>query len=144
MVYNKFTMNIQQGSKPYHTAHAIVYSCQYHVIWCPKYRRPVLVNGVDIRLKELILEKQEDYNYLVIDMEVMAEHVHLLLDIDPRIAPNKPVGQIKGFTSNRLRKEFPWLEKRLPTLWTRSRFISSCGAVTMESVQKYIQDQKGV
>lgn len=137
-------MNIQQREKPYHTDHAIVYSCQYHVIWCPKYRRPVLVNGVDARLKELIIEKQDDYHYLVIDQEVMPEHVHLLLDIDPRYAPNKVIGQIKGYTSRQLRDEFPWLKKRLPTLWTRSRFISSCGAVTIEAVQKYIQDQKGV
>jgi putative transposase len=92
----------------------------------------------------LIIEKQDDYHYLVIDQEVMPEHVHLLLDIDPRYAPNKVIGQIKGYTSRQLRDEFPWLKKRLPTLWTRSRFISSCGAVTIEAVQKYIQDQKGV
>lgn len=137
-------MKIQQYEKAYQSEHSIVYSCQYHVIWCTKYRRSVLDNSVAIRLKDLILEKQEQYGYRVIEMEVMPDHVHILLDADPRIAINKIVGQIKGWTSNQLRSEFPWLRKRLPTLWTRSRFISTAGAVTLESVQAYIQEQKNV
>ncbi|MCB1972523.1 MAG: IS200/IS605 family transposase [Geminicoccaceae bacterium] len=137
-------MKIQRPEKGYTTDHSIVYSCQYHVIWCPKYRRPVLVNGVDMRLKELILEKQDEYGYRIIEMEVMPDHVHLLIDSDPRFATNSVVGKIKGYTSNRLRKEFPWLRKRLPTLWTRSKFISTVGAVTLEVVQQYIEDQKNV
>lgn len=137
-------MKIQQTDKAYNTDHSIVYSCQYHVIWCTKYRRSVLENSIPERLKQLILEKQDEYGYKVIEMEVMPDHVHILIDADPRIAPNKIVGQIKGWTSNRLRKEFPWLKKRLPTLWTRSRFISTVGAVTLEVVQKYIEDQKNV
>ena len=137
-------MHIRQAEKPYHTDHGIVYSCQYHIIWCPKYRRKVLINGVDARLKELILEKQSEYGYLVIEMEVMADHVHLLLDVDPRIGVVDVVGKLKGFTSYQLRTEFPWLEKRIPTLWTRSKFISTVGSVTLEVVQKYIEEQKSV
>ncbi len=74
----------------------------------------------------------------------MPDHVHLLLDVDPRIGIDKIVGKIKGYTSFQLRDEFPWLKKRLPTLWTRSKFISTVGAVTLEVVQKYIEDQKKV
>lgn len=137
-------MQIHQPDKPYHVDHSIVYSCQYHVIWCPKYRRKVLINGVDVRLKELLIEKQDEYGYKIIEMEVMPDHAHVLLDTDPRIGIVEIVGKIKGYTSFQLRNEFPWLKKRLPTLWTRSKFISTVGAVTLEVVQKYIEEQKTV
>ena len=137
-------MRLQQAAKPYHTDHSIVYSCQYHVIFCPKYRRPVLVEAVAQRMKELVLEKQAEYGYTVMGMEVMPEHVHLLLDVDPRVGINNVVAKIKGYTSHELRKDYPWLKKRLPTLWTRSKFISTVGAVTLDVVQQYIASQKGV
>ena len=137
-------MRLEQVEKPYHTDHSIVYSCQYHVIFCPKYRRPVLEEAVAKRLKEMILEKQGEYGYAVMSMEIMPEHVHLLLDVDPRVGVNNVVAKIKGYTSHELREEYPWLKKRLPTLWTRSKFISSVGAVTLDTVQRYIADQRGV
>ncbi len=137
-------MEIRQANKPYHTDHSIVYSCQYHVIFCPKYRRKVLNGAVAERLKALILEKQEQYGYTVMEQEVMPDHVHLLLDVDPRVGVDSVVAKIKGYTSHELRKEFPWLKSRLPSLWTRSKFISTVGAVTLEVVQAYIADQKGV
>ena len=77
------------------------------------------------------------------EMEVMPDHVHLLLDIDPRVGVNQVIAKIKGYTSHELRQEFPWRKKRLPTLWTRSKFISTVGAVTLEVVQQYIVNQKG-
>ena len=137
-------MRLEQAEKPYHTDHSIVYSCQYHVIFCPKYRRKVLNGAVAERLKALILEKQEQYGYTVMEQEVMPDHVHLLLDVDPRVGVDSVVAKIKGYTSHELRKEFPWLKSRLPSLWTRSKFISTVGAVTLEVVQAYIADQKGV
>ena len=137
-------MRLEQVEKPYHTDHSIVYSCQYHVIFCPKYRRPVLVDAVAQRLKEMILEKQSEYGYAVMSMEIMPEHVHLLLDVDPRVGVYNIVAKIKGYTSHELREEYPWLKKRLPTLWTRSKFISTVGAVTLDVVQRYIADQRGV
>ncbi len=137
-------MEIKQTTKKYKSEKTLVYSCQYHVIFCPKYRRKVLTSGIDIRLKELVLEKQEQYGYEVLDMEVMSDHVHLLLDVNPQIGICKVVRQIKGYTSPTLRKEFPALKKRLPSLWTRSKFISTVGAVTLEVVKKYIENQKGV
>lgn len=136
-------MKIEQANKPYHTDHSIVYSCQYHVIFCPKYRRPVLSDAVAARMKELVLGKQKEYGYIVMEMEIMPDHVHLLLDIDPRVGVNQVVAKIKGYTSHELRNEFPWLRKRLSTLWTRSKFIYTVGAVTLEVVQQYIINQKG-
>lgn len=137
-------MRIEQTNKRYVHEHSIVYACEYHVVFCPKYRRPVLVNGVDERLKQLVIEKQADYGYEVIDQEVMPEHVHLLIACDPRNAVADVVGRIKGYTAHALRQEFPWLKSRLPSLWTRSKFIASVGSVTLETVKHYIEHQKGV
>lgn len=137
-------MELVKPNKQYHSGRSILYSCQYHIIFCPKYRRKVLVDGIDDRLKALILEKEQEYGYMVLDLEVLPDHVHLLLDADPRIGINAIVGKIKGYTSNRLRTEFPSLKKRLPTLWTRGKFISSVGTVTLETVKQYIDSQKGV
>ncbi len=136
-------MEIIKPNKKYKSTHSLVYSCQYHVIFCPKYRRRVLVDGVDVRLKDLILEKQEEYEYEVFEMEVMPDHVHLLLSVNPQIGIIKVIGQIKGFTANKLRKEFPWLKSRLPCMWTRNKFVSTVGAITLDVVKKYIDDQKG-
>lgn len=135
-------MEITNSQKKYKSSHSIVYSCQYHVIFCPKYRRKVLVDGVDIRLKELLLEKQEEYGYEVLEMEIMPDHIHLLLDINPQIGVITVIAKIKGYTAHMLRKEFLWLKSRLPCLWTRSKFVSTVGAVSLEVVKKYIEDQK--
>lgn len=85
---------------------------------------------------------QEDNNFIVMEMEVMPDHVHLLLDIDPTIGVNKVVKRIKGKTSNILNKEFPELKRKLPTLWTRSKFIATVGSVSLDAVKKYIKEQK--
>lgn len=136
-------MNIENSSqKKYKSNNTIVYSCQYHVIFCPKYRRKVLVNGVDKRLKELILEKQEQFGYEIIEMEIMSDHVHLLIDVNPQVGIMKVISQLKGYTAHTLRNEFSWLKTKLPCLWTRSKFISTVGAVSLDIVKKYIEDQK--
>jgi putative transposase len=121
----------------------IVYNCKYHVVFCPKYRRSMLVPPIDSRIKELILEKQDQYRYRVVEMEVMDDHVHLLLEVDPRIGIDPVVRKIKGYTAHRIRQEYPGVKHRMPSLWTRSRFISSVGAVSLEVVKRYIEEQKG-
>jgi len=137
-------MNIENNNKEYHSGCHMVYSCQYHVIFCPKYRRGVLVGDIEKRLKELILEKQEEYGYTVIEQEIMPEHVHLLLDVFPAVGIFTIVNKIKGYTSRTLRKEFPELTKKLPTMWSISKFISSVGSVSLETIKKYIENQKNV
>lgn len=136
-------MEITNSIKKYKSSHSIVYSCQYHVIFCPKYRRKVLIDGVDVRLKELLIEKQKEYGYELIESEVMPEHVHLLLDVNPQVGVISVIAKIKGYTATVLRKEFPWLKKRLPCLWTRSKFVSTVGSVSLDTVKQYIEEQKG-
>jgi putative transposase len=131
------------ASSELHRGRTNVSSCKYQVVFCPKDRRKVLVPPIDGRLKELILEKQTEYSDGVIEMEVMPDHVHLHLDVDPRIGIDADVRKIKGYTAHTIRKEDPWMKSRLPSLWTRSRFIASVGAVSLEVVKQYIEEQKG-
>ena len=112
--------------------------------FCPKYRRNVLINGVDIRLKELIKEKETEYDYQIIEMEIMPNHVHLLISVNPKVGIYPVISKIKGYTSRTLRAEFPELKKKLPTLWTHSKFISTVGAMTLETAKQYIENQKNV
>jgi len=135
-------MNIVDTNKEYKTTNTLVYSCQYHIIFTTKYRRQVLTDVIQNRLKELIIEKQKEYEYEILEMEIMSDHVHLLLDVNPHIGIYKVVSSIKGYTSNILRNEFIELTKKLPTLWTRSKFISTVGSVSLEVVKKYIENQK--
>jgi putative transposase len=125
-----------------HCDRTIVYSCKYHIVFCPKYRRKVLTPPINGRVKEMILEKQDEYGYAVIEIEVMSDHVHLLLDVDPRIGIDVVVRKVKGYTAHTIRKEYPWMKSKLPSLWTRSRFIASVGAVSLEVVKQYIEEQK--
>lgn len=122
----------------------IVYSCKYHVIWCPKYRRKVLIHGVDVRLKEIIHAVCDEFGSELIELEVMPEHVHLLVDCDPQFGIAKLIRYIKGRSSRLLRQEFPWLKSRLPTLWTNSYFVSTVGGAPLAVIKKYIEEQKSV
>jgi len=126
----------------YKSNNNITYSYKYHIVFCPKYRRRVLQYGVDTRLKELIRETCQDIHVDCLEMEIMPDHVHLLLEVDPQFGIHKAVKTIKGRTSRMLRQEFPWLSKRLPTLWTNSYFVSTVGGAPLEAVKKYIENQK--
>ena len=126
----------------YRSNETTVFCCRYHVIFCPKYRRKVLIHGIDERFKEIVLSMQEEQNFKVLEMEVMPYHVHLLLDVDPTIGVNTLVGRIKGKTAHILCREYPEIRRRIPTLWTRSKFIATVGSVSLDVVKKYIEDQK--
>ena len=120
----------------------IAFACKYHVIWCPKYRRSVLVSGVDARLKEIILELAQELSVIVIEMEIMPDHVHVLCDVDPQFGIHRFVKAVKGKSSRLLREEFPWLKRRLPTLWTNSYFVATVGGAPLDAIKQYIEDQK--
>ena len=119
----------------------VVYKCDYHVIFCPKYRAEVLKDGVDKRLKEIIIELCKEKKVEVLAMEIMPDHCHLMLDVDPQFGINTIVKLIKGRSSRYLRAEFPHL-KELPTLWTNSYFCATVGGAPLYAVKKYIEGQK--
>lgn len=120
-----------------------VFSLKYHIVWCPKYRRPVLVKPVDVRLKALLRLKAEQLELTIHEMEVMPDHVHLFVEGGPTICVAEIVNGLKGFTSHELREQFPFLKSRLPTLWSRSYYAGSVGSVSETVVRKYIESQKG-
>ena len=122
----------------------ITYSCKYHVIWCPKYRRKVLIHEVDVRLKEIIISVCSEFGAELIELEVMPDHVHLLVDCDPQFGIAKLIRYMKGRSSRLLRQEFPWLKSRLPTLWTNSYFVSTVGGAPIAVIKQYIENQKNV
>ena len=128
----------------YKSNNNVVYSCKYHVVWCPKYRRSVLTDGIDARLKELIEETCGSLNVEIIEMEIMPDHVHLLIEVDPQFGVHKAVKQIKGYSSKILRDEFPKLKSRLPSLWTNSYFVSTVGGAPLAVIKQYIKSQKYV
>ena len=97
----------------------LVSKCIYHVIFCPKYRRKVLTEDIAERMKEIILQKQEDLHYILIEQEIMPDHVHLLIKASAKYPIYNIVSQLKGYLSHTLRNEFPVLKSKLPTLWSR-------------------------
>jgi putative transposase len=122
----------------------VSYSCKYHVVFCPKYRRKVLVDGVDIRLKEIIYQVATELSCEVMELEVMPDHVHILCEVDPQFGVHKFVRRVKGGSSRLLRQEFPQLKSKLPTLWTNSYFVSTVGGAPMAILKQYIEAQKNV
>ncbi|MBV8610735.1 MAG: IS200/IS605 family transposase [Singulisphaera sp.] len=120
-----------------------VYSLKYHIVWCPKYRRPVLVDAIADRLRALLAEKSAELGMAIQSVEVMPEHVHLFVESDPTRCVAEIVNRLKGYTSRTLREEFPSLRSRLPTLWSRSYYAGSVGHVSAATVERYIAEQKG-
>ena len=123
------------------TRHA-VYLCNYHFVWIPKRRKPVLVGAIKRRLEQLIREIAEEYGWEILALEIKPDHVHLFISVQPYWSPHIVLRRIKGRTSRVLRGEFPELLK-LPSLWTRSYFVSTAGQVSSETIQRYIEEQGG-
>lgn len=119
-----------------------VYNIGYHIIWCPKYRRKVLHPPVSDRLEVLLREKADEIGVAIETMEIMPDHLHLFIKAKPTAPPHWIVQQLKGYTSRILRQEFKPLRTRLPSLWTRSYYVESCGHISEDAVKKYIEDQK--
>ena len=120
-----------------------VFSLKYHLVWCPKYRRQVLVAPVDARLKEVLAAVSESHGWTLHTLEVMPDHVHLFVEADPTACAAEIVNRLKGASSRILRDEFPSLKSRLPTLWSRSYFAGTVGSVSEAVIRRYIDSQKG-
>lgn len=119
------------------------FSLKYHLVWCPKYRRPVLTDDVAARLGELIAQVADELEATIHVHEIMPDHVHLFVESDPRWSVAEIVNRLKGVSSRVLRQEFPHLKSRLPTLWSKSYYAGTVGSVSEETVRRYIESQKG-
>lgn len=130
--------------KGYIPSNTSVHFINYHFVWCPKYRRKVLNDKIRKRLEELIRQKIKEINCEILSLSISEDHVHLFVQANPKLSANYVVGQVKGYTSNVLRKEFQELRSKLPTLWTRSYFASTHGHISDDMIKKYIEEQKGM
>jgi len=122
----------------------LVYSCKYHVVWCTKYRRKVLSEPLEARLREIMFQVCGECNAEILELETLPDHVHILVTCDPTFGIKRLVGRMKGRSSHLLRQEFPSLKSRLPTLWTHSCFIATVGGAPLAIIKQYIESQKDV
>ncbi|MSS38046.1 IS200/IS605 family transposase [Clostridium porci] len=114
----------------------------YHFVFCPRYRRKIFnIPKVEDRFKELTLAKCEECGIEVLSQECHIDHVHMFVSALPAMSIPTIMQQIKGATSVELRKEFPQL-KAMPSLWTRSYFVSTAGNVSSETIKWYVETQK--
>lgn len=125
----------------YRSTRKAVFSVKYHVIWCPKYRRRVLGGAAELRLKQIIDEVVCEFGGMVIEVDTMPDHVHLLVELPPQVTVSKLVQILKGRSSRRLRQEFPHLA-RMKSLWSPSWFVSTVGGAPLEVVRRYVENQK--
>jgi len=130
------------SSERYRHLRGSVSTLTYHFVWCPKYRRKVLTGRVESTLRTPIGAKVAELYCEIVALEVMPDHVHLFLKAPPTHAPQHIANQIKGYTSHELREKFPELKSRLPSLWSRSYYVGSAGAVSSATIQRYIEQQK--
>jgi len=126
----------------YQRGQTAVHLMNYHFAWCPKYRRKILVGKLAERLDTLIREKASQLGCKILNLSIAPDHVHMFVQAYPLLSPNRIIAQIKGYSSRLLRKEFPELLK-MPTLWTRSYFVSTAGNVSAWTIAHYIEAQKG-
>jgi putative transposase len=127
----------QQYRRNSHTVSLV----NYHLVWIPKRRKKVLVGDVEKRLRQIIWEVCQEKDWIVIALEIMSDHVHLLVNVPPTVAAHEVIKAIKRRSSRHLRQEFPHLLK-LPSLWTHSYFVSTTGNVERETIRKYIEEQR--
>ena len=127
--------------KELNRSNTAVYNVGYHLIWCPKYRKEVLVGRLRKRLAELLNERALQMGVSIVELEIMPDHIHLFIKSNPRIAPNTVVKHLKGYSSRVLRLEFSKQLSRMPVLWTRSYYCESVGHISEDTIRKYIASQ---
>ena len=127
----------------YRTDERRVHLIVYHLVWCPKRRKPVLGGDVARECRRLIELVCQERGWEVLELAIRPDHVHLVVQAGPTTAADEVVRVCKRRTSHDLRRDFPWL-KRLPSLWTRSYLASTAGTVSSATIRRYIEGQKGV
>ena len=123
---------------------AISHDCMYHIVWCTKYRRPVLVDEVSHRFKALISEYAKELEVEILEIEIKSSYLTLLVTCDPKLGIHRAIKRLKASTSRALREEFDELKTRLPSLWTNSYHLTTVGTISDDDIRSYIREQKNV
>ena len=120
-----------------------VYAIQYHLVWCVKYRHQILVDKIDKRLKEILIQIASDNHFVLAEIESDSDHIHLLVECTPQQAIPSIMKALKGVSARLLFKEFPEMKKKLwgGHLWNPSYFVATVSENTEEQIRTYIQNQ---
>jgi putative transposase len=132
--------SILEYQRDEHRVHLIV----YHLVWCPKRRKPILTSKLKERCHQLIEQKCQEKGWTILILAIQPDHLHLFVRAWPSDSAAEIVKELKGSTSFHLRKEFQPILSKLPSTWTRSYFASTAEAVSAQTIQEYIDAQKGV
>ena len=121
-----------------------VYSLQYHIVWVTKYRKPIFTGEIEADVKSYLLETLNTLEMIPIAMEVMPDHIHLLVDCKPQICLSDAIKVLKGNTARWLFLAHPEIKKQLwgGHLWNPSYFVSTVSERTKDQVERYIKEQK--
>jgi len=135
-------MLVKPPKKAYRKENNKVFSCQYHIVFCPKYRRHVLVDGISTVLKGFIRDKQVEFGYVLLGVEITDDHVHVVVDIPPTVTIMSIVDKIKDGSARILRSKFPDLKSRIPCMWTKNCFIATVGSSSVKEILAFIELQR--
>lgn len=118
-----------------------IYQTAYHVVWCPKYRKPVLTGDIPVVLEAMLKEIAAGHGWDILSLEIQPDHIHLFVSIPPADAVATAVKLLKGITARKLFVAFPELRKSLGggSLWSPSYYVGTAGNVSAETIQRYIE-----
>ena len=121
-----------------------VFDIQYHIVWCVKYRHKILVEEIDVRLKEILVQIASDNNFTISEIESDSDHIHLVVECTPQHSIPSMIKALKGVSARLLFKEFPKIKKKLwgGNLWNPSYFVATVSEHTEAQIRTYIQNQK--
>ena len=121
------------------------YSIAYHLVWIPKYRRRVLTGEVQKETKRLITACCERHELTLLALETDEDHIHVFVSAPPRFSPALLANLLKGYSSRYLREKFPHLGKMCGKehLWTSAYYVGTAGAVSAETIKRYIMECQG-
>lgn len=128
--------------KDYRYTKTTVSLINYHFVFCPRYRRKIFEDSeVDARFKELVQKVCKKNEWKILAIETDEDHCHLFVNVQPNYSPSDVMRIIKGATSKKIRDEFEHLNK-MPSLWTRSFFVSTAGTVSSDTIKRYVESQR--
>ena len=118
-----------------------VYQTAYHVVWCPKYRRPILKGDIAEFLRGSVREICQIRKWRILALEVQPDHVHMFVSFPPAVSIAEAVKILKGSTARYLFTQFPGIRKRLRdgALWSPSYYAGTAGQVSAETIRRYIE-----
>jgi putative transposase len=121
-----------------------VYNISYHIVWCPKFRKPILVDKVKEFVEEQLETIAQTKGYKILEARVMPDHIHLFIEADPFDSPTNIVKIFKGVTGLRMSRRFPDIESKLwrGVMWSPSYYVGTVGHVSAERIERYIRSQQ--